>query len=61
MTNVEECFTVLVNNVVLGQKLPNNFIICNLTELYRLSKKHDMAHIVAYGLKENGLIDFNTE
>ena len=61
MTTVQSCFINLVRNVVVGKKLPNDFEICDLVELYKFSKKQDMAHIVAYGLKKNNLIDLNSD
>ena len=57
MTDVQKCFISLIRNVVVGVELLADFKTCDLAELYKLSKKQDMAHIIAYGLKQNNLID----
>ena len=41
--------------------LPNDFKLCDLAMLYKLSKKHDMTHIIAFGLRKNALVDLNTD
>ena len=61
MTDVQKCFISLIRNVVIGTDLTDDFELCDLVELYKLSKKQDMAHIIAYGLKENSLIDLNSD
>ena len=61
MTDVQRCFISLIRNVVIGTDLTDDFELCDLVELYKLSKKQDMAHIIAYGLKENSLIDLNSD
>ncbi len=60
MTDVQNCFISLIRNVVIGIDLPKDFKLCDLSELYKLSKKQDMAHIIAFGLKKNKLIDVNS-
>ena len=61
MTDVQNCFISLIRNVVVGAELPANFKVCDLADLYKLSKKQDMAHIIAYGLKKNTLIDLGSD
>lgn len=61
MTDAQNCFIELIKNVVLDTALPEDFKVCDLLELYKLSKKQDMAHIVAYGLKKNNLIDLDSD
>lgn len=61
MTELQKCLLDLVRAVVLEQELPGDFTLTDLKELYEFSKSHDMAHLVAYGLKKNDLIDVNSE
>ena len=61
MTDVQKCFISLIRNVVVGVELLADFKTCDLAELYKLSKKQDMAHIIAYGLKQNNLIDLGSD
>ena len=61
MTDVQKCFIDIIKDVVLGVELPDDYKVCDLVELYKLSKKQDMAHIIAYGLKKHNLIDSNSE
>ena len=58
---IKKCFIALIKDVVIGGGLPEDFEICDLKELYKLSKLQDMTHIIAFGLQKHNLIDQNSD
>ena len=59
LTNKETLFS-LIRNEIDGIPLPSGLEL-NIKELYALSKKHDLAHLVFDAAIKNGLIDKNSE
>lgn len=59
--NIQGLMLGLLKNSICGMPLPENykeqFDEAMAEELYRLSAKHDLAHLVGYALKSNGLLN----
>ncbi len=51
----------LINSAMCGTRITcfvaTDLLLERLQEVYKLAKKHDMAHLVAVGLGKNGLLD----
>ena len=58
--NVKQTLFLLIGNEVANLALPIGLTI-NAKELYTLSKKHDLAHLVFDAAIKNGLIDKNSD
>ncbi len=56
-----ELFFALLRSAILNAKLTKEelelYSIDQLKELFKIAVKHDLAHLLALGLKQNGLID----
>lgn len=63
--NVRDLFTALLRNVIKGEMLDKQAIEESLTDeklatLFKIAKKHDVAHIICHALEQNG-ISLNSE
>lgn len=57
MTNTQSDLIRLLCFAVLGEPLPEGFAPADADRLFRLAKLHDLAHLAAFALRENGLLD----
>lgn len=58
---LKESLRWVINNTQLSFDIKNSLTEDNLKNLYKLSKAHDVAHLVGYFLQKNQLIDCDTE
>ena len=57
MTETQANFISLLRFAVCRAPLPEGFRVADAEALYRLAKTHDLAHLVGYALRENGLLE----
>ena len=57
MENAAKEMMRLITSEITGEKVSSNYDEKELSELYVLSKSHDMAHLVGSALKKNGLLE----
>ena len=57
MTSTQSDLIRLVRCAGLGEPLPEGFAPADPNSLFALSRKHDLAHLVSFALRENGLLD----
>ena len=57
MENAAKEMMRLITSEITGEKVSSHYDEKELSELYVLSKSHDMAHLVGSALKKNGLLE----
>ena len=59
--NIQEKLFTLLRSVFVGGSLPKDYLSDCSTEdlhgLFKISKKHDIAHLIAFAIETNGLLD----
>ena len=61
MVEEQKILITLISNAIVDSKLPDDFELGDMDPLYTLAKKHDIAHLAAYAIKKNHLIDSSTQ